>query len=696
MKQWIKPLAVLAASASLFACDGDDYDSDIKNLRQTNDELSGEVSDLNSENTQLASDIADLRAQLTQAGADQTALQAQIAALEEQLALLQGGKPLTVTLLHMNDHHSHLEAESLHFPVDQLSLAAKAEGDAAITSVDINYGGFPMLVSLFDDLTKQSINPVKIHAGDAMTGTLYNTLFKGEADAAMMNQVCFDVFAPGNHEFDAGDAGLARFLDDLNGSGCNTATVAANVQPHANSALAQDYLQPYTIKDFGGEKVGFIGIDIAGKTKNSSFPDEGTTFSDETATAQAVIDQLTAEGVNKIVLVTHYQYAKDQALASALHNVDVIVGGDSHSLLGDDTFTALGFNTVGDYPTQVQNLDGNPVCIVHAWEYAHLLGRLEVNFNAAGVVESCTGNPIVPMEASFSYAYSDSETRVLEGDDAYQVRKALAAHDEIAFVAADAATADILQTYQAQTDVLKQTLIGTVSEDLCLVRWPGDSRSSLCDRMDTYAYGSDISNIVAKAFLMVTPEADIAIQNGGGVRVDVPMGNYSIGDAYVLLPFSNTLVVLEMTGQQVVNVLEDALSYALDEAQSTGAYPYASGLRYNVDASAAKGSRVSNVEVNARVAGSWTPINLANTYKVVTNNFIASGQDGYTTFETPFKAGNYVDTYTEYAQGFVTYMQLLADDNDNLMKLPFSEYSTQVYIGRDGCNHSTQTNCVDY
>lgn len=658
MKRWTHPLLILAASFGLYACDGDDYDSDIKALRNQNSELSGEIAEL-----------------------------------EAQLAQLQAGKPLTITLLHMNDHHSHLEAEQLNLPVADLNLSARTADDAPVDSVSVSYGGFPMLVSLFDSLSGQSINPVKIHAGDAMTGTLYNSLFKGEADAAMMNQVCFDVFAPGNHEFDAGDAGLARFLDDLNGTGCSTATLAANVTPHAESAIADGYLQDYKVMTFEGEQVGFIGIDIAGKTKNSSFPDEGTTFADETATAQTVINTLTAMGVNKIVLVTHYQYSNDLTLAAALHGVDVIVGGDSHTLLGDDTFTELGFNPVGDYPTQVDNLDGDPVCVVQAWEYGHLLGRLEVAFDAAGVVASCNGQPIIPMATGFTYAYSDDESRPLSGEDAFKVRQALSQHDEVAFVQPDATSSQLLQTYRDQTEVLQQTVIGTVADDLCLVRWPGDARSSLCDPVATHVHGSDISNIVAKAFLTVTPQAEIAIQNGGGVRVDVPAGDYTIGDAYTLLPFSNTLVVLDMTGQQVIEVLEDALASVLDDGGSTGAYPYASGLRFRVNAAAAKGSRVSAVEVNSRVAGDWAAIDTAATYKVVTNNFIASGQDGYTTFKTPYLAGLYVDTLTEYAQGFVTYMERLSAQNLSLQKLPVSEYSTQEYIGRDGCNHSTSTTC---
>ncbi|MEC9255150.1 MAG: 5'-nucleotidase C-terminal domain-containing protein, partial [Pseudomonadota bacterium] len=487
---------------------------------------------------------------------------------------------------------------------------------------------------------------------------------------------------------------LANFLDSLNSSACVTPTLAANVNPAEGSAIAEGYIEPYTIVEREGQKIGIIGIDIAGKTKNSSSPDDGTTFSDETTTAQQYIDELTGMGVNKIILMTHYQYANDLELAAALNGVDVIVGGDSHTLLGDETFSQLGFNTQGEYPTVVTDAGGNTVCVVQAWEYAHLMGKLDVDFDTDGNVTACAGQPYMPISTTFEYEYNEEETRTLTGADVTRVTTALTKEDEIVAIRPDATTQAILDVYNEDVEVLKQTVIGTNAEDLCLERIPGQGRSTICDSSATYENGSDISNVVAKAFLTVTPTADIAIQNGGGVRVDLAAGDVTIADAFTLLPFSNTLVILDMTGQQIIDVLEDALANFLDNDGSSGSYPYASGLRYDIDASQAEGSRVSNVEVNSQVAGTWAAINPAATYRVVTNDFIASGQDGYTTFSVPFDAGNYEDTYTEYAQGFINYVEALTEDGQQVQKLPIEEYSTQLFIDADGCNHSTGAGCV--
>lgn len=603
--------------------------------------------------------------------------------------------PLDITILHINDHHSHLEADDFDFDVSGLNLNASAES-GPIQEVEVTYGGFPAMVSLFDTLASQSDNVLKLHAGDAMTGTLFFTLFQGVADANMMNQVCFDSFAIGNHEFDEGDAGLAYFIDALNASACETPVLGANIVPGPSSPLGSDYIKPYTIVERDGQKIGIIGIVIAQKTSVSSNPDAGTEFLDETTTTQRYVDELTQQGVNKIILLSHYGYPNELALAANVTGVDVIVGGDSHSLLGDETFENLGFNPVGDYPTMTTDAAGNKVCVVQAWEYAHLVGKLDVSFDEDGIVTSCDGRPYMPIVDSYVYEYNDDEDRTLDTVDAFTVTQALTAEDEVVLASPDLTSEQQLTNFKNDIAILEQTVIGASADTLCLERYPGQGRSTLCDVSATYAQGSDISNIVAKAFLTVTPTADVAIQNGGGVRVDVAAGDYTIADAYTLLPFSNTLWTMELTGQQIIDSLEEGLANTLDNSGSSGSYPYASGLRYDVDASATAGSRISNVEINPRVAGTWTPINVSETYTVVVNNFQASGGDGYNTMGEQSDAGNFVDTFTEYAQALVDYVEGLAENGQSLMKLPADEYSTKTYIGRDGCNHSTTSDCAGY
>ncbi|MEM1349044.1 MAG: 5'-nucleotidase, partial [Myxococcota bacterium] len=252
----------------------------------------------------------------------------------------------------------------------------------------------------------------------------------------------------------------------------------------------------------------------------------------------------------------------------------------------------------------------------------------------------------------------------------------ITALDEFILVTPDAGVVLAIDAFASEVDVLAMQEIGTIAENLCLARFPGTVRGTLCT-VDQVPNGSDISNVVAKAFMTVTPTADVGIQNGGGVRVEVPAGPYTIADAYTLLPFSNTLVTLEMTGQEIKDVLEDALANRLDDGGSDGSYPYASGLRWDVDATQPEDSRISNLEINSRLEDDWAAIDMGATYVIVTNNFIASGRDGYDAFAPIFAdESKTVDTFTEYAQGFINYIELVG----TLSKLPFEEYSTQSYI----------------
>jgi len=187
-------------------------------------------------------------------------------------------EPYTLTILHINDHHIHLEPRTLDFDVSDLALEAAAPADGRLP---VAYGGYPLLTTLIEARAAAGDPVLTLHAGDAITGTLYYTLFEGEADAAMMNRICFDAFAVGNHEFDHGDAGLAQFLDFLTGGDCGTAVLGANVAPHDASPLV-DRLQPSAVFERGGRRVGVIGLVIAEKTRASSSPDPDTRFLDET------------------------------------------------------------------------------------------------------------------------------------------------------------------------------------------------------------------------------------------------------------------------------------------------------------------------------------------------------------------------------------------------------------------------------
>jgi 5'-nucleotidase / UDP-sugar diphosphatase len=559
---------------------------------------------------------------------------------------------LELTIAHINDHHSQLD------PFVDTELLV----DGVATRVEL--GGFPRVTAAFKAYEKRK-DVLRLHAGDAITGSLYYTLFKGEADAAMMNSVCFDAFALGNHEFDDGDAGLKVFLDHLRSGTCQTPVLAANVQPAIGTPLApktvNDYIKPFTVKSVKGVKVAVIGIDIKGKTTNSSRPLATTVFEDEVTAAQRTIDALKKRGLRHFVLLTHQGYEADQAMAAQLTDVDAIIGGDSHSLLGD--FQSFGLASSGAYPTVTTNKDGKKVCIGQAWEYSKALGEMTLSFNRNGEVTACAGRASLLVGSGFKRR--DAAGAWVAVDDATRTQLLARLKDSALRVTEpDAAAATVLAGFSSQVEARKAEIIGTASEALCLVRVPGESTNRSggvagCESANTLARGSDAAQVVAEAFLAGSLAADVAVQNAGGVRIAVPAGPLSMNTAFTLLPFTNVLVELRLTGQQVVAALEDAVSNHLDAAQSSGSHPYAAGLRWELDMSQPRGARFANVQVRNRTTGAWAPIEPMRLYTVVTNDFIASGRDGYATFGAVFATGAYVNNYLLYTQTFVDHVRVL-------------------------------------
>lgn len=599
----------------------------------------------------------------------------------------------SLIISHINDQHSFLKnARSLDITATD-GLEYEAE-----------LGRFARATQFIKDAEAAFANDnfLKLHAGDAITGTTYFSFFKGEADAAMMNTVCFDAFALGNHEFDEGDAGLVKFLDWLNDGTCpETPALAANVVPEVGTPLAMktatDYIKPYIIKETKeGVKVGIIGIDIAGKTKNSSRPLSTTQFLDEVTTAQNYITELKGQGIEHIVLLTHQGYENDKAMAAKLTGVDVIIGGDSHTLLGD--FTRYGIESSGDYPTIVKNKDGDTVCIGQAWEYMKAVGLMDVQFNDKGSVDSCTGSANILVGETFTREYEDKngdDVEVTAGAEvtANTITKltedfaqgTISGKDYVLPYKTNAAANAVFKSFNDQVAEKEKEVVGTANSDFCLIRVPGGdpSRSegiASCKNVAERAKGSDAAQIVATSFLDASLLADFALQNAGGVRTPIASGEINYGEAVALLPFGNTLVEFEITGKQVVDTLENAVDNHLAKKGSSGSHPYAAGLRWDLDMSKAKGNRFTNLEVKDRKNGTWSTLNLEETYTLVTNNYIAEGRDGYTTLGTLFEQGKVVDTFLLYTDSFINYVKKLGK-----IDLPArDDYSHKTVITKDG------------
>jgi len=594
-----------------------------------------------------------------------------------------------LTILHINDHHSTLDGKNR-----ELKLKNAAGERVAVT---VDAAGFPRVKSAYDDLGKGASNVLKIHAGDALTGTLYFNRAGaiGEADAALMNTVCFDSFTLGNHEFDKGDTELRSFIvNQLWKGSCKTPVISANVNFGANSTLnparSPGTVQPYTIVERGGHKIGIVGLTVALKTKESSSPDPDTTFTEEAAGAQAAIDKLKAQGVNKIVVASHIGYDLDRQIIPQLSGVDVVVGADSHTLLGPDALATYGVGTPGGkYAEALKNKDGDTVCLVQAWEYAQVVGELKVKFDGGGRVTECGGTPHVLIDDNFKVGGKDPSAADLA---AFQAD--VKASGFLRVTKANAAAAATLKPFADTVAVFKAAQVAAAPDELCSRRVPGGagsadySRSSAdCNALGQVSTrGGDIQQLVAQSYVDVANAlyggADISLQSGGGVRVPLK-GTVTAANVIEVLPFGNMLYRLQITGAEARSMVEDGLDATFKAGGSTGPYPYTGGLRFDVDSQAAKGSRASNFEVRNAATGQWEPLDPARTYKLFVLSFNATGGDGYDTLRN-VPAARRLDVGVLDADVFQSYIDSLQEKDAAtglpvLRKLGDGFYSTKSF-----------------
>lgn len=617
---------------------------------------------------------------------------ASTASRDDALADQQTAYELTV--LHINDHHSHLE------PKARSLRLTNAHGEKVAVAVSV--GGFPRVTSAFSELAEGRDNVLKLHAGDALTGTLYynHAGELGEADAAMMNTVCFDAFTLGNHEFDKGDTELKRWLERLRSTDCQTPVLSANVQFGGRSALhpshAPGLVQPYTVVQRSGEHIGIVGLTIAQKTKVSSRPDTGTQFENEAVAAQAAIDALREQAVDKIILLSHIGYQNDKRLLAQLSGVDVVVGGDSHSLLGPDTLRSYGAGVpVGPYAETLLNRDGEKVCLAHAAAYSLVVGELNVGFDAAGRVTHCGGTPHILIGDHFTIGGqtpnaaggqtpSDADLAAIQAD--------IADSGFLRITAEDAGAVRVLQPYKESVEAFHRTIVGVAPLALCSRRVPGGlgtidyGRSSPACNAEARVSerGGDIQQLVAQAYLEVADAlyggADISLQSGGGVRVPLE-GEITAANILEVLPFDGSLWSLTITGREAKAMVEEGLEAVFGPHGSTGPYPYTGGMRWDVNVSQPKGKRAGNFEVFDRATNSWLPLEDSREYRLVALSFNASGGDGYTTL-AQVDEGRRLDVGVADVDVFLSYIEGLPKDANGLPmlhRLDPSFYSTKSF-----------------
>ncbi|MEK4905968.1 5'-nucleotidase C-terminal domain-containing protein [Niallia sp. FSL R7-0648] len=466
----------------------------------------------------------------------------------------------------------------------------------------------PNMITAIKEVRAEDPNALVFNAGDVFSGTLYFNEYRGKADLALLNMMNLDGMIFGNHEFDLGSnenghKSLAEFV-----KGAKFPFLAANVdfsgddfmkdlQKNEFSASPEDgKIFNGIVKEINGEKVGIFGLTTE-DTANISSP-VNVKFLDYIKKAENAVKTFEDMGINKIIAVTHIGYdsnpdfGNDLQLAKYVDGIDVIVGGHSHTQLDEPTVIK----------TDENGVEKDPTLIVQAYQYAQYLGKLAVEFDENGVVSGHEGQLINASQKE-----------------------------------ADPEAAAILAPYKD-----KITQLSTQESGAIALKTLANPRLGEGSTVSVRANETELGNLVTDAMLAKAkekyPKTVIAFQNGGGIRAAINEGPITIGEIIAVLPFGNDPVVLELTGAEIKQILEQSVSQAPAE---NGGFLHIAGMKYSYDSTKDSGSRVVSMYVN--INGEFQEIQPDQRYLVTTNNFTAKGGDGYPVFANAYAEGRVQD-----------------------------------------------------
>lgn len=511
------------------------------------------------------------------------------------------------------------------------------------------------------------------------------TAASGRVETLLMDLVDAAAVALGNHEFDLGTDLIADMLAPVvNGEsaadvawlGAQFPYISANLDFSEDSALSglatneifshdafqstleevladanKPKLAPAVIAERGGEKIGIIGVttqilesisSIGGVDVLSGGSNDMQALA---AIIQPVVDDLEAQGINKIILSAHLQQIQfEEELATLLDGVDIVIAGGSDSLLANENDIDRGlFPGAGEpydtYPILTKDVSGNDVVIVNTdagWRY---VAQLVVEFDENGHVVTDS----IEQATSGVYASTDEQVEALWGslEDAF----------------ADGTKGQIAQD-----------LVGAVGE------FVADQDGNVLGLSDVYLVGergsvrteeTNLGNLTADANLWYARQLDddvmVSFKNGGGIREAIgevvvqggdsepsyqaPSANDAIGkpaggvsqlDAASALRFNNDLAILTVNRSTLLDVLEHAVAAAAPDI-SAGQFAQVGGVQYSYDWEQPAGQRIQSAAIlnedgqihdvlvaNGRLVGDADA-----TVKVVTLGFMADGGDGY-------------------------------------------------------------------
>ena len=604
----------------------------------------------------------------------------------------------TMQLLHVSDADGS----------DTTTLNSVANLSGLITKFKAEFPSNTLVVSSGDNYIP---GPRFNAANESSLATLLGVAEVGRADIAFLNAIGVQASAIGNHEL---DLNTRQFTDIIKTNGAwkgaqfpylaynvdftkDSNTTGSKVNNGLDAAtLTGGKLAGWTKIFVGTETIGVIGASspvFKNITSPGSLEFTPTLTGSEpnvdalAAEIQKGVDEMTAAGINKVVLLAHMQTISiEKALATKLKNVDIIVAGGSNALLSDETDSLrAGDTSAGAYPFQATSASGAPVVVVNVDADYKYLGRFIAPFDSNGVLIPARFN------TSLSGAWQTSETSDTAGGVTPNT------------------------TVQAIRDALKSVLASKDGAVFGKTNVFLDGRRASVRNQET-----NFGNLTADANLWYAKlhdtTAQISLKNGGGIRSEIgevvavagstasaslerpkanPSANRKAGEISQLaietaLKFNNKLVVIDITAIELKSLLEHGVA----SLGSQGRFPQVAGLAFSYDASktaqvlnssfavTTAGERIRSLKVgNDVVVNNGVIVGIGSrTFRLVTLDFLSGRGDGYP-FPLPLSNKTDLTTLTSANLGgpASTATATLGGEQDALMKYLKSQFGTNAY-----------------
>ncbi|XP_023948199.2 apyrase [Bicyclus anynana] len=467
-------------------------------------------------------------------------------------------------IVHYNDFHARFEETTVSYPV-------------CVSNDTSCLGGYARLYYEIKALLKEKPGALLLNAGDTFQGTYWYTLLKWNITQKFINLLPNDAHTIGNHEFDDGIEGLAPYLAAL-----KAPVVVANIDTSLEPSLAGLY-QPHIVLKRRGRKIGIIGL-ITTETRTSSNP-EKVKFLDPIAVVQREAQILTDKGVDIIIVLSHCGLEVDKKIASTVgENIDVIVGGHSHSLLWNGKSPSNEYIS-GPYPVLVKT-DSQPdheVLIVTAACFTKYLGNLTVYFDQKGNLKEFSGEPVF-LNRSIP---EDPEAMALLKPYTEKLRYLV--EEKLGYVT---------DNFIAKDCGLQECAIGDFIADAWL-----DSAKNM-----------KVSNLTHVAFLLRNM-----------MRGSIPKGDITRGEVINVLPFTNTVITFALKGKYLIEAFRNCMSNYWVAKPFHGPWmPQVAGLRLTLNL-----TTNLTIDVSVKEGDEYVPLDPEKEYQVTTLSFICKGGNGF-------------------------------------------------------------------